>query len=100
MYQLNRLIPESINFVHTDTMYKLESFYHPGEKKESFGTKIPTESSCNELNERDKSLLKEIRQLDNIIILKVIPIITTLKMVQIMTVLLLNFINFRIIFQI
>ncbi|KAH8870072.1 hypothetical protein KSF78_0005779 [Schistosoma japonicum] len=65
MYQLNRLIPESINFVHTDTMYKLESFYHPGEKKESFGTKIPTESSCNELNERDKSLLKEIRQLDN-----------------------------------
>ncbi|KAK4470106.1 hypothetical protein MN116_005691 [Schistosoma mekongi] len=65
MYRLDRLIPKSINFVHTDTMYKLRSFYDPGEKKESSDIRISTESSRNELNERDRSLFKELGQLDN-----------------------------------
>uniref|UniRef100_A0A3Q0KFR7 Thioredoxin_16 domain-containing protein n=2 Tax=Schistosoma mansoni TaxID=6183 RepID=A0A3Q0KFR7_SCHMA len=66
MYKLDRLIPSSINFAHTDTMYKLENFYHLDKENDSSSClQISTEGVSNELTERDKSLLKELGQLDD-----------------------------------
>ncbi|CAH8584133.1 unnamed protein product [Schistosoma rodhaini] len=66
MYRLDRLIPSSINFAHTDTMYKLENFYHLDKENDSSSClQISTEGVSNELTERDKSLLKELGQLDD-----------------------------------
>ncbi|CAH8511162.1 unnamed protein product [Schistosoma turkestanicum] len=66
MYKLERLIPRSINFVHTDKMYKLESFHHLDEVNDSLShLKVSTEDISNELNGRNKSLLKELAQLDD-----------------------------------
>ncbi|KAH9583755.1 hypothetical protein MS3_00008057 [Schistosoma haematobium] len=66
MYKLDRLIPSSINFVHTDTMYKVENFYHLGKENNSSSCiEMSSEFISNELNERDKSLLKELGELDD-----------------------------------